>query len=332
MGWSSFSPLPLLFLFLTGCADQATAPDVDVTASFAKVKPCQPWPSCNNDDPGGDPPTMANPVLAFDAGNHRKKGGLWVSDADGGNKTQIYNIGGGAYFRPAWSPNGTGTQGDPYEILYRANWSIGKVRVYVKTDGKVARLGNPEILSTDVNYVGVEVSPGGDELMAVWHAIDGSSPFSRLVRVSPDFSSEVTVYTSGADLSVYGGAWNPSGTHVAFIEGSFDSGAALKILDLGEESVDELCTFAEMGDPPRRVSWGRTSDQLVFDINGTMYLLDDLSGSGTPVSLGPGYGPVFSPDDTKIVYDTRAGVYVKTLNPNEPDLSIGGQWYADWRR
>ncbi len=44
--------LPLLLLFFTGCADQATAPDLDVTASFARGgggKPDKPKPG---DDPG----------------------------------------------------------------------------------------------------------------------------------------------------------------------------------------------------------------------------------------------------------------------------------------
>jgi hypothetical protein len=328
----SLFTLPLLFLFFTGCADQPTSPDLELTASFGKVKPCQPWPSCNNDDPGGDPPTVANPVLAFDAGSHRNKGGLWVSDADGGNKAQIYNIGGGAYFHPAWSPNGEGTEADPYEILYVANWSVGKVQVYVNADGKPARLGSPEVLSTNVNYVGVEVSPGGDEVLIVWRPIDGSSPRSKLVLTDPDFNSETEVYVSDPDIEIWAAAWSPEGTEVAFLEGSYSTGASLKILTPPNGTPTTVETFSSVDFPPMRISWARTSDQLVFDINGTMYLLDDLSGPGTPVSLGPGYGPVFSPDDSKIVYDTRAGVYVKTLDGSQPDVSIGGQWYSDWRR
>ena len=60
-----------------------------------------------------------------------------------------------------------------------------------------------------------------------------------------------------------------------------------------------------------------------------MYLLEldgDFRAAGTPEPLGPGFGPVWSPDDTRIVYDTRAGVCVKTLVGSQPDLPVGGQW------
>ena len=168
--------------------------------------------------------------------------------------------------------------------------------------------------------------------MARWLPIDGSSPTSKLVLTDPDFTFEDTVYTSEPHREIYGGAWSRDGTEVAFFEGSYESGATLKILNLSTGEDRPLCSFSSMGNPPRRVSWAGASDRLVFDINGTMYLLDGLSSPGTPTPLGPGFGPAWSPDDTQIVYDTRAGVYVKTLYGSEPDLSIGGQYYSDWRR
>jgi hypothetical protein len=59
---------------------------------------------------------------------------------------------------------------------------------------------------------------------------------------------------------------------------------------------------------------------------------DLVAAPGGLQEIGPGFEPVWSPDDTQIVYDNRAGVFVKTLDGSQEDLSIGGQWFSDWKR
>ena len=73
----TYFTLPVLLVLLTGCADQATAPDMDVNASFAKGGKKHPKPPPN---PSGDP---ANPVISFLGGSLRNPA-LQVMDADGG--------------------------------------------------------------------------------------------------------------------------------------------------------------------------------------------------------------------------------------------------------
>ena len=97
---TAYFTLPLLLLFFTGCADQATAPELDVTASFAKkVKPPP------------DPPPPEDPVdpmiLFSEYGGRRVGYVLSFMDTDGNREMAL--SGGEAIegTEARWAPSGT---------------------------------------------------------------------------------------------------------------------------------------------------------------------------------------------------------------------------------
>ena len=98
----------------------------------------------------------------------------------------------------------------------------------------------------------------------------------------------------------------------------------------------DVWTFSE--GYPEGMSWAPHSDSLVFDVDGTMYLLElqevngVLEAKAPPVALGDGRGPVWSPDGERVLYYNRR-FYIKTLGADGKDqrLPIGGR-FQDWRR
>jgi Tol biopolymer transport system component len=309
--------LPLLFLFLTGCADQATAPDVDLTASFAKGgKPSK---------PGGDPPAPPNPAIAY------SDGGLWVADEDGSNKTLIFDPDlGGWNVQPAWSPLGDGTEANPYRIFFTTTgWqhNVGKVTFYYE-EGTLQVLPVEE-LAPDAYWTGVAVSPNGESLV-----VSKLGESSEVLLTSTTFSGLTTIFVSDPGVNVFEVTWSGDGTKVAFFEES--ETLILTIVDVSDPSfpvVKELDLFG--GGSIEGLDWARHSNSLVYNLDGTMYLLDldgNLDPVGPPESLGEGRGPVWSPDDTRVLYYMRR-FYIKTIGASGKDkrLPMGGRW-QDWRR
>lgn len=313
--------LPFLLLFLIGCSDQSTNPEIDLTASYGKPeKPPKP------PKPGSDP---AFPEIAIDGD------GLWVADDDGGNKTMIYDP--GRFFNPSWFTGGAGTEVDPFRILISAGISgqIPMEIVEVVVDNGVPRAGAITEVLPDPWYVHAEISPNGSEIVAIYVEPDYFHHSVRLVDLS-DGTYE-TLYEATGENEVFRPEWNPEGTKVAFFENvrQFPEETTLWVMDMATRQMKVILTFTAVSDSPRGVSWGRTMDQLVFDYDGTIYhvILDgNLDPIGDPVPLGSGRGAVWSPDDSRIAYEYRNTTYIKTFPPARKDQRILGGWWPDWRR
>jgi len=162
-----------------------------------------------------------------------------------------------------------------------------------------------------------------------------------LMLTSPTFSSERVIYQAGPDGSIRSLAWSGDGSKVAFFEYPFDGELIPKIIEIPDPFDPlpvpiEVWTFPE--GYPEGMSWAPHSDSLVFNVDGNMYLLEleetegDLGAKGPPVSLGPGRGPVWSPDGDRILYYHRH-FFIKTLGSRGRDqrLHAGGR-FQDWRR
>jgi hypothetical protein len=307
--------IPFLMLSLSSCADQTTAPEMDLTASFKKPpKPPEPPP------PSGDP---ANPRIAY------SDDGLWVADEDGANKTLIYDPDlGGWNVQPAWSPLGDGTEGNPYWIFFTTTgWQHNVARVsFYYEDGNL-QVSPIQELAPDDYWTGVAVSPDGGSL-----AVTRIGGTASVLVTNTDFSGSQIVYETGPDGLVRNPTWSGDGTKVAFVE---EGGVAvLKVVDVGDPAFPVVKELDLTSGSMENLSWARQSNSLVYDLDGTMYLLEldeDLNLLNGPESIGSGRGPVWSHDDTRVLYYNRR-FYLKNLVDGGRDkrLPMGGRW-QDWR-
>jgi Tol biopolymer transport system component len=309
----SFLFLPLILLLVTGCSDQTTAPDLDLTASFKK--PPRPPPT----------PEPASPRIAF------SDEGLWVADEDGANKTLIYDPDlGGWNVLPAWSPLGDGTETNPYRIFFTTTgWQHNVAKVTFYYDEATLHVSPVVDLAPDDYWTGVAVSPDGESL-----AVSRLGENAGVFLTSTGFSGLTPVYEPGPEVNVFEVTWSGDGSKVAFFAESDD--VTLTIVDVSDPLApvgSEVWTYADGS--IEGLSWARHSNQLLYNLDGTMYLLEldaNLNPVGPPESLGEGRGPVWSPDDTRILYYKRK-FYIRTLGSGDRDqrLPMGGR-FQDWKR
>ncbi|MFH1765232.1 MAG: hypothetical protein ABIF09_13670 [Gemmatimonadota bacterium] len=329
--------LPLLFLFFTGCADQTTAPDIDVTASFAKGgggKPPKPG--------GGDPPAPAKPVISFLGGSLRHPA-LQVMDADGGNKTAIYN--GADFMHSSWSPLGDGTALDPYVILVSAGGPRAQPleKLEVVIEGGVPVVQSITTFSSETRrYWHATVRPNGEDFLVV-DLGDPALDFYDLFLGDMDMVEGATMqllYRSPEGRWLDHPTWSADGMKVAFFErGITEYGSAdVRILNMSVEPFEVTTAFsvtwvdAAGGPFPHNLSWARTSNELLLDVEGLIYRvdLDDVPTPALGDPIAEGTYAVWSPDDTQMAYLDKF-LYVKTFGVSQ-DQRFPGGWYPDWRR
>jgi len=332
--------LPLLLLFFTGCADQTTAPDLDVTASFAKVIDCDAKPNhpkCGGDDPGGGG-DGANPVITFAAGTPGNRT-LWVADADGDHVTEVYT---GSYMmHSSWSDQGEGAPDDPYVILVsRYGAPIQPlVKLELVVEGGVPIVLKPDTLSEEEYHYAVVRPKGNGQEFA---AIDGNN---HLVLGNMNTGDVVPLYPWGTPDEGWrwAPAWNADGTKLAFFErGPYPEylDVSVVILDIPtevtvplEEATPEF-SFPWVKFMPRGLSWARTTNELLLDVDNMIYRVNlDLPEPSLDnfIFIGNGVRPSWSPDDSQIVYDYRERIYVKTDGVRR-DKKLPSGTLANWRR
>jgi hypothetical protein len=322
MRYLTYLALPLLLLIFFGCADQTTAPDVDLFAPNKKPPPPPP-------DPVGD----ANPVIAFESGGPGARA-LWVMEADGSNKTEI--VVPGNYFIPSWSPLGDGKVGSPYEVLITSTSTglLPVMKVEILTDGGVTRAGATRTLSTELNYVQARISPDGYHFVAVKV---GPAPDFRnsLVLANLETFDPVEIH-SQLGREAYEPTWNGTGSKIGFLD--YDQASGLVDMMILDPATSSLTTAME--NPcgagfPRGLSWSPVSNEMAFDCSGTLYtvVLDGgYVAEGPPVARGAGKTPIWSPDGSKIIYNNGDRLYVKTINSTKRDVRLTNGRRPDWKR
>jgi hypothetical protein len=322
MKHTAFILLPLLAL--AACADQTTAPDIEVEHSAFQKKPPKPTP---------EPEPPANPVFAFEAGGPGARG-LWVADEGGSNKTELLTR--GSFFIPSWSAAGEGTTESPYQILI-TGVSTGVLpveRVDVVLDNGEPTVGDTTTLSTSMSYVQARISPDGYHFVAVHVGPPPEQQFS-LVLANLETFDPVTIH-SRVGHEAFQPVWNSTGTHIGFFDWDHGTGVATwNVLELATSSVstdpDPICASG----PPKGVSWSPVSDEIAFDCGGTLYAValdGNLMPAGSPTDLGAGITPVWSADGGKLAYTNRDRIYIKTIGSGARDERLTGGRRPDWRR
>jgi hypothetical protein len=319
-----------LLLLFTGCADQTTAPELELTTSYAKGgEPGKP----GGGGGGGDP---ANPVITYAAGTPGKRT-LWVMDADGSNKAKIYD--GTLDMSSSWSDQGDGTIADPFVILVSrrtAEQPLDKLELVLEEGvPKVQRITT--LSDEGRRYLHAAVRPGGEDFVAVDLDYEAQTYSLVLGDMSPNpnttLSPELIYQPEGGEW-LSQPAWNRDGTKVAFLETSWDDVYTdVRILDLNTSPAGLATALSVdwVDGPPSNVSWTRTSNSngLLLDLHGVIYRVD-LSAPALDNPVCEGRDAEWSPDDTQIIY-WNGGLWVKTFGERR-DQRLKGGTMPDWRR
>ncbi|MEJ2207294.1 MAG: hypothetical protein P8170_24730 [Gemmatimonadota bacterium] len=308
----------VLFLFV-GCADPPTALEPDLTASLAKPdKPPKPQP----------PGETAAPEISFAAACGRADC-LWVVDADGENATSIYE--GSPYLQSSWSDQGTGTAADPFVILVSPSGafvqSLDKIEVVVQEGVPVAQ--TVTVLSTDAYHHAV-VRPGGSEFAALQRP-------ATLVVGNMDTGATVPLYEAEVGREIGLAAWNTDGTRLAFlVEDEWPQrGIDVMVMEVpvGDEGWVETAISWEWVDwGTRNLSWARTSNRLLLDVELQLYAVDlDVPPPEMGASLGEGSAPSWSEDDSRLVVEDDGWLWIREVGAGNGIKVKRGSW-PDWRR
>jgi Tol biopolymer transport system component len=272
------------------------------------------------------PPPPANPEIAYVVSN-RKGDKLMVMNADGTNQVTIFQGDRNTYgpTRPSWSPDGGA-------IAFLYDWKLYTVPVIM--EGGVPHGGEATCLSEETIYGAVEWSPGGPKAGNILYVDSGNRD---LVVISADGGAPEVLYHRvgiGIDCPV----WSADGNQVAFLESDVVDGApewTLRILDVETETVIHSDILEGLPAANRMcMDWARTRDQLIYGTGlpgeGMIYTINISTGALAPETEG--WVPGWSPDDTKLVYQTTR-LYIGTydLGSGQTELLTGGDW-PDWKR
>lgn len=333
----SVSALAAAFLLL-GCEDiptEETPSDAGEQVLLAKGK--------GGVKPGG---AAASPAISFASGGPKHRN-LQVMDADGGNVTVIYS--GALDMHSSWSDQGDGTSDNPYVILVSMGASAPQTldKLSVVVEGGVPRVEDIRQLSSQTRYYHAAVRPGGNCFVAVDSENLGGGAFRNSLVLGNMSTGVVQLfYQADVDVAVWHPDWNADGTKVAFIEWWVDDpnhDVDLRIIDVGSidlgtcqattPSTGTAFSFSWVGNPPSNLSWARTSNELLLDVDLQLYRVDlgaAEPGLGDPFEEG--YAAVWSPDDTQMAYRRDGKFYIKTFEQNRDEVVRDADQRPDWRR
>ena len=155
-------------------------------------------------------------------------------------------------------------------------------------------------------YFVAAVRPNGQEFVVV-KAGDPSQEFADLVlgdmesgALQPD-----PLYRPAEGRWPEAPTWNAEGTKVAFLEiGTTDyDNMDVRIVDVESQEVYTAFSVSWVDDRPTNLSWARTSNELLLDVDGLVYRVDlDVATPALGVPIAEGTHAVWSPDDTQIAY------------------------------
>lgn len=330
------SALALAFLLL-GCEDVPTAETTGAAGDQIWLATGQ-----GGGKPGGTP---ASPAISFASGGpyHRN---LKVMDADGGNVTEIYS---GAYMmHSSWSDQGDGKPGDPYVILVSMTCCAQPLeKLSVVVEAGVPVVQDIHQLSSETRYLDAAVRPGGSCFAAVDLENLGGGAFRNSLVLGDMETGEMQVlYQADVDVALNHPDWNADGTKVAFVERWVDDpnhNVDLQVIDIGSidlgtcqattPSTATAFSFSFVGNPPSNLSWARTSNELLLDVDHQLYRVDlDAPEPALGIPFEEGYTAVWSPDDTQMAYRRDGRFYIKTFATDQDQLIRKADHVPDWRR
>jgi Tol biopolymer transport system component len=283
---------------------------------------------------GGKPPeedpTPAEPEIAYVSGGRRDYG-LWVMDADGSHQTHV-PIADNIYpWSMSWSPDGSSLAltSKPVNTLYAFLWSID---ISVDENGKVQGSNAEKLLNVSIRPGYSVWSPNGDVI--AYSRVNGYSdrpPYSIwLYDVVDDTTEEI--YTDIDDNLEYL-TWDPTGTKLAFVQNvNYDTtgkSPKIVILDINTNTTEVVWTIStSYSYYYGGLDWANNDDKIAYIQNNKVAVLDLSDETYEIFDSGAAVDPSWSPDDSKIVYQSvkyikAKGKQVQVNIINTIDVSTG---------
>src|ERR1043166_1986258 len=167
-------------------------------------------------------------------------GGLSVVNQDGSGSTQILRS--GAY--PEWGPGGSGTQVDPYKLVYQPAPGCGAINlagVYLDSRGKPA-VENISSINAAFGACWPTYSPAGDRVAFV-EARPNNNP--AISSIATDGSTEIVHCAPPVGSTVIDPVYSPDGSKIAFIEFVMGNGSTASVKEV--DMLGNVTTLVESG-------------------------------------------------------------------------------------
>jgi dipeptidyl aminopeptidase/acylaminoacyl peptidase len=184
---------------------------------------------------------------------------------------------------PSWSPDGT-------KIAYHA-YLNGKFDIYI-----ISSLG-------EGNPIRITSSNGWNRYPSWSHDgtkiafVNGTNEPPWLIKVVSLATAQESILTSGYDPT-----WSPDDGYIVFAKGDVSETNLWK-RELSTGIENQLTFTADIEQNP---DWSNNGQTIIYnhnDVNPTIWTIPAVGGTPTQVPLDYGYGPKWSPDDTKIAVD-----------------------------
>ena len=277
------------------------------------------------DKPGGGKPPKdeppADPAIAVVTPYHAAGNELWVMNADGSNKANVYS--GDRVRDPSWSPDGGSIAFKDWSELWRVDVTV--------VDGE-PQGSNPTFLLDNI-LDGPEWSPGGSYSGYILFTRFPESGYARSLEVIPATGGDPQTLYTDTEGTVWHPVWSPDGDSIAFVK-SVDGVYSLGILDVETSGT----SFIDIPTLPICLDWARqrTQDEIAYGIkykerNKWIYELNTLDTStGNIKFLFKGSNPTWSPDD-RLLFE-GGGLAVHDFDTGETEKINKWGWFPDWSR
>lgn len=233
---------------------------------------------------------------------------LDVANADGSNKTRIYENSSHRVSCPSWSGDG-GSVAYVDENNYASEPNSYLWRIDVDVVNGEVQTSNRTVLVNDVEVWWAQWSPAANEIAYI-AGTSTSDALIRQLRVVPSTGgTQQALYTPPAGRTLKYVQWSPSGDRIAVLEKDIPNDLwYLVLIDRasphGATTVD--LPTVDTGDSAWSIAWAKTTqnkDVLLYVDGAGIHRLDLVSGDREFIADGD--TPSWSPDDSQIVFDGR---------------------------
>jgi Tol biopolymer transport system component len=256
-------------------------------------------------------------------------GGLSVVNQDGSGSTQILRS--GAY--PEWGPGGSGTQADPYKLVYQPAPGCGAINlagVYLDSRGKPVA-GNISSINAAFGACWPTYSPAGDRVAFV-EARPNNNP--TISSIATNGSNEIVHYAPPVGSTVIDPVYSPDGSKIAFIEYVMGNASTASVKEV--DMLGNVTTLVPPGSFNGIWQIDLSSNQklgmVVSDNPEKVYTLDLSTPGANPLYVADGARVTFSPDGSKIAYTGVGGKNLYVFDGSTSSLILRGfVGNPDWR-